>query len=84
VRRSDFRAHRRRGDETHEEAAMSYDPDRLRQLGKRHQRLRADLDALRPDLADEIRAAAKAGVPQVEIVKATGYTRDRIYHICID
>ena len=54
------------------------DLDALRRLGRRHQRLRADLDALRPELTEQIRAAATAGVPQVEIVKATGYTRDRV------
>ena len=58
-----------------------HDMERLRQLGRKHQRLRGDLDALRPELAGEIRAAAHDGVPQVEIVKATGYTRDRIRKI---
>jgi len=54
------------------------DWDKLKQLGRKHQRLRADLDALRPELAEEIRAAVRAGIPQVEIVKITGYTRDRV------
>lgn len=62
---------------------MDYDLDRLNQLGRRHQRLRADLEALRPELADEIRKAAAAGVAQVEIVKATGYTRDQVRQICL-
>lgn len=62
---------------------MTYDPDRLQQLGRRHQRLRADLEALRPELAEAIRAAAEAGMPQVDIVKATGYTRDQVRQICL-
>ena len=60
---------------------LLHDADQLRYLGRKHQRLRADIDAIRPQLADAIRAAAAAGVPQVEIVKATGYTRDRIRKI---
>ncbi len=62
---------------------MTYDRTRLDQLGKKMQRLRAELEALRPDLADEIRTAHEAGLPQVEIVKATGYTRDQVRQICL-
>jgi len=61
----------------------SFHTDRLAQLGKRHIRLRDDLDALRPELADVIRAAHVAGVPQVEIVKLSGYTRDQVRQICL-
>lgn len=63
--------------------AMTYDPNRLAQLGKKHQRLRAELEALRPELAEEIRAATAAGVAQVEITKATGYTRDQVRQITL-
>lgn len=62
---------------------MAYDPTRLAQLGKRHQRLTEDLKTLRPELHDEIRAAHDAEVPQVEIVKLTGYTRDQVRQICL-
>lgn len=62
---------------------MAYDVDRLVKLGRRYQRLRAELEALRPEVADEIRAAAQAGVTQVAIVKATGYTRDQVRQICL-
>lgn len=62
---------------------MAYDPDRLNDLGRRYQRARAEVDAVRPDLADEIRAAAAGGMAQVDIVKATGYTRDQIRQICL-
>lgn len=62
---------------------MTYDTARLLQLGRKHQRLRADLEELRPELAIEIQAAAAAGVPQVDIVKATGYTRDQVRQISL-
>lgn len=62
---------------------MDYDLTRLRQLGKRHRRLRDELDALRPELAEAIRAAAAAGVPQVEIAEESGYRRDQVRQICL-
>lgn len=62
---------------------MEYDRTRLDQLGKRHQKLRADLEELRPRLADHIRGAHDAGMSQVDIAKATGYTRDQIRQICL-
>jgi hypothetical protein len=62
---------------------VTFDPNRLAQLGRRHQRLRAELEALRPELAAEIRLAHEAGVAQVDIVKATGYTRDQVRQICL-
>ena len=61
----------------------TFDPTRLQQLGRKMQRLRADVEQLRPELAEEIRAAAAAGMAQVDIVKATGYTRDQIRQICL-
>jgi hypothetical protein len=57
---------------------MTYDPEKLKKLGRQHQRLRDQLDAIRPELAAEIRAAAEAGMRPVDLVKATGYTRDGI------
>jgi len=41
----------------------------------------AELEAARLALADAIRADAEAGVPQVEIVRATGYTREQVRRI---
>lgn len=38
-------------------------------------------EALREDLANEIRAAALIGRRQVEIVKVTGYTREQVRRI---
>lgn len=62
---------------------MDYDPSRLTKLGAKFQRLRAELEAVRPDLADEIRTAHEAGMPQVEIVRLTGYTRELVRQICL-
>lgn len=62
---------------------MAYDPTRLAQLGRRHKRLRDDLAKLRPGLADEIRRARAAGMAQADIVKVTGYARDRVRQICL-
>lgn len=62
---------------------MDYDTTRLAQLGRKHQRLRTDLEDLRPQLADEIRAATEAGVSQAEIAKLSGYTRDQIRQITL-
>jgi hypothetical protein len=56
--------------------------DRLSELGRRHRRLRAELAAIRPELAREIRAAHAAGIAQVDIVHMTGYTRDGVRRIC--
>lgn len=62
---------------------MDYDTTRLTQLGKKHQRLRTELETIRPELAEEIRAAAAGGVLQVEIAKMAGYTRDQVRQICL-
>lgn len=53
----------------------------LRSLGDRRQRLQAELDKIRPQLADLIRAAHAEGLRQVDIVKATGYTREMVRRI---
>jgi hypothetical protein len=60
---------------------MTDELDELQQVGRRFQRLRTEAEALRPTVAEKIRAAAQAGVAQVEIVKATGYTRDQVRKI---
>lgn len=57
---------------------MDYDLQHLYQMGRKFRALRAGIDNLRLELAEEIRAASAAGVPQVEIVRITGYTRDQI------
>lgn len=53
----------------------------LRQLGAKRQHIEQELKDLRPVLADAIRAASRDGVKQVDIVKATGYTREMIRRI---
>lgn len=63
--------------------SMAYNPDRLTYLGRRLQRLRTAVDTLRPEVAAEIRTAHEAGMSQVDIVRATGYTRDQIRQICL-
>ena len=45
---------------------------------------RARVDQARADLAEEIRAADQAGMRQVDIVAATGYSRERIRQIIRD
>ena len=57
---------------------MNFDPTRLTQLGDRRAQLQAELEALRGPLVDEIRRAHAAGMPQVEIVRLSHYTRDRV------
>lgn len=60
---------------------MTYDIEPLRRMGKRSQKLRAELDDLRPHLATAVRAALEADVPLAEVIKASGYTRDAVYKI---
>lgn len=60
-----------------------YDVARLAELGKRYEQERAAAEATRKELTPEIVAAARAGVRQVEIVRATGLTRERVRQICL-
>lgn len=60
-----------------------FDLTPLRQAGARHKRLRRDLEAIRPELAERIREAHAAGVPQVEIAEMSGYTRDQVRQISL-
>jgi hypothetical protein len=59
-----------------------YDLATLSELGQRHERERAAVEQTRAQLVAEIVAAAKAGVRQVDIVRMTGYTRERVRQIC--
>ena len=56
--------------------------DELEKVAREYQRAKAALDAVRPRLAAAIVAAARSGVRQSEIVKTTGYTRERVRQIC--
>lgn len=53
----------------------------LRFAAQRRLKALDDLEAARVDLAEAIRADAASGVRQVDIVKATGYTREMIRRI---
>lgn len=52
--------------------------DTLRRLGAKRQKLETELEAVRAELPDAVRAAAEEGMRQVDMVKATGYTREMI------
>lgn len=58
-----------------------YDLTRMAELGRRYERERAAAEKTRADLTPEILAAVAAEVPQVEIVKASRLTRERIRQI---
>lgn len=60
---------------------MAYDTSRLADLGDRHQQTRAAYEQARDELLPEVHAALAAGVRQVDIVKMTGLTRERIRQI---
>lgn len=52
--------------------------EKLRQLGVKRAKLEADLENVRADIATWARAASTEGARQVDIVKATGYTREMV------
>jgi len=56
---------------------MDYDTYELGFQARRVADLRAELAAARAELIQQIRGAAAAGVPQVEIMRITGYSRDQ-------
>lgn len=60
---------------------MTHDTTRLHQLGQTHQQTRQAYEDARDALMPEVEAAIRAGVRQVDIVKATGLTRERIRQI---
>lgn len=55
-----------------------HDTGHLQELGKRRQRLAAQMADLDRELEPEIFAAAQAGVPQIDIIKWTGMARESI------
>lgn len=54
----------------------------LEQLAHEYQHAQTRADELRTRLAAAIVDSAKAGVRQADIVKQTGYTRERVRQIC--
>lgn len=62
---------------------MAYDTKRLAELGRKHRKLKADLETLREQMAPEIIAANLAGVQQKDIADLSDYTRESIRQICL-
>jgi hypothetical protein len=50
----------------------------VQRLGAKRVKLEAELEAVRTELPEAVRAATQEGMRQVDIVKATGYTREMI------
>ena len=55
-----------------------HDTTHLRELGRRRQKLVAQLADLDQELRPEIAAAAQAKVPQIDIIKWTGMSRESV------
>ncbi len=62
---------------------MTYDRSRLTKLGREHRRLKAALERVRADLADEIPKANAGDVPQNEIAALADYTRESVRQLCL-
>lgn len=60
---------------------MGMSTDTLRRLGAAHIKTRTAYEQARDALEPEVIAAIEAGVPQVEIVRLTGLTRERLRQI---
>jgi len=60
---------------------MSYDLTNLEKLGRRVEKLRAELAELLPQVRAEVQAAIDAGARQVDVAHAARYTRDAVYKI---
>ncbi len=60
-----------------------YDLTKLDKLGAQYEQLRAEVDEVGKEVADEAEGARLAGVPQVEIAKASRLTRERLRQIRI-
>lgn len=58
-----------------------HEDQELADLGQRMQAVRAEERALSGPLAEAIRRADQRGMPQVEIMRLTGYTRETIRRI---
>ncbi|MFI7547223.1 hypothetical protein [Actinoplanes sp. NPDC049599] len=56
----------------------AHDTSKLQDLGKRRQRLEAQLAELDARLTPEIQAAAAAGVPQKDVISWTGLSRESV------
>lgn len=63
---------------------MGHDLSRLAELGRKRQRLRQQLEDLRPVLEEEIRAAHAAEVEQTVIASTARVTRETVRWVCLD
>lgn len=54
----------------------------LEKIAGEYRQAKATFDGVRGRLADAIVTAARNGVRQSEIVRVTGYTRERVRQIC--
>jgi hypothetical protein len=57
---------------------MTYDLATLTRLGRRRTKLLDELEQLKTAIGDEIRAAAAADVPQILLIRASGYSREQV------
>lgn len=58
------------------------DVTRLEEAAQAYKDAKRALDEARPQLAEAIADAARAGTKQTEIVRVTGYTREQVRRIC--
>lgn len=56
----------------------------LEQAATRYKNATTERDEARAELQEEIVKAARAGVRQADIVRTTGYTRERVRQLCRD
>lgn len=56
--------------------------EELAAVADEYRRAKDALDAVRPRLFEAVAAAARSGQRQVDIAKATGFTRERVRQIC--
>lgn len=54
----------------------------LEQAATRYKNAASEVDKARAKLQEEIVKAAQAGVRQADIVRTTGYTRERVRQLC--
>lgn len=59
-----------------------FDLTTLAALGAQYERERAAAEATRKELTPQVISAAQAGIRQVDIVKASRLTRERVRQIC--
>jgi hypothetical protein len=62
--------------------AVASAEEELARAGSVYRQARLDLDTARGALAEKIVEAAKAHVPQTQIVQLSGYTREHVRRIC--